>query len=44
MPREWTKEQRKAQSIKIKAVWARKQAQMTWWQRVMQAVGFRHGA
>ena len=24
MPREWTKEQRAAQSIKIKAVWARK--------------------
>lgn len=45
MPREWTKEQREAQSIKMKAVWARKKlAQMTWWQRVMQAVGLRHGA
>ena len=69
MPRKWTKEQRAAQSIKIKAVWARKKkakqkaepnylggqqhsaayvaerkpVAQSWWQRVMQAVGFRHG-
>ena len=59
MPRKWTKEQRAAQSIKNKAVWARKKkakqhsaayvaekkpVAQSWWQRVMQAVGFRHGA
>lgn len=73
MPRKWTKAQREAQSIRIKAAWVRRRAaaqqpktppwaevdhkaaedmaraklvpaQMTWWQRVMQAVGFRHGA
>jgi hypothetical protein len=42
MPREWSKEQREAQSIKIKAAWARKkQAQMTWWQRIKSALGLR---
>ena len=45
MGRKWTAEQKAAQSRRIKAAWARKkQAKMTWWQRVMQAVGFRHGA
>ena len=70
MPRKWTKAQREALSIKMKAVWAQKKkakqtavpnylggqqhsasfvveqkpAPQPWWQRVMQAVGFRHGA
>jgi len=45
MPRKWTKAQREAQSRKMKAHWEKKKlAQMTWWQRVMQAVGLRHGA
>ncbi len=39
MPREWTKEQREAQSRKIKAAWARrKEAEKTLWQRIKSAL------
>jgi hypothetical protein len=48
MAKEWTKEQRAAQSKRIKAAWARRkaaqnpvQAQMAWWQRVLNFIGLR---
>jgi len=40
MGRTWTKAQREQQSRKIKAYWARrKQAGMTWWQRIKNLIG-----
>ena len=45
MPRKWTKAQRDAQSRKIKAAWEKKrQAKLTWWQRIMLLIGLRKGA
>jgi hypothetical protein len=44
MARKWTKEQRAAQSKRIKAAWARRKAAQqkpTWWQRVLIVIGLR---
>ena len=44
MAREWTKEQRAAQSKRIKAAWARRKAAQqkpAWWQRVLNFIVLR---